>query len=615
MNDTVALDGVLNETLQEVFFPVEVSIDELYIRFISGYSKICDEGLDMARSSKVSFNTFFNSFYEDYWSNISCVTELFLEIDFSGSILIEVFRDTHNQGCSRIEYVRLDSDSLSKKTISIHAFASGMGVKGRIFVDITAYKKSTIAGLRFTTSTPPIRAAKISVGICTFKREQFLLRNLRALRDLPALNNNLARIIVVNQAATFELPELVELVRDSSRVLLVEQCNLGGCGGFTRTMHEALELEGITHHVLMDDDAIIDPRVLQNLLSLLAYIHDDFIVGGHMLDLLRPHFLYEAGAQVRSNTRIKPLHHNIDLRLLDSLAPFEKFHTVDYNAWWFCVIPIQHIRAAEFPVPIFIRGDDMEYGLRLQARGVKTVAMPGIAVWHEPFYVKVGGWQTYYDLRNRLILASTYPQRFKHESSIDMLWWLLNSAASHDYLSNALLVKAVRDFLRGPSLLEQRADLIHSEVASLAKTLAQPSVALNEFPERPAKLRPLPKAKWRLGLLVAYRLSMILLFARKDGSMQILDHEAHLSNIQARPYVKTNDIGSYRLRYEPDRRRLIRALADSLGAWFAYRRHRKTAAVSWEGKVPSLRSRETWQAIFQSDAQRYEAATNSKETD
>ena len=43
------------------------------------------------------------------------------------------------------------------------------------------------------------------------------------------------------------------------------------------------------------------------------------------------------------------------------------------------------------PLPVFIRGDDVEYGLRLYMRGVDTIVMPGIAVWHEPFYLKIGG--------------------------------------------------------------------------------------------------------------------------------------------------------------------------------------------------------------------------------
>lgn len=611
MNDDVAVEVKQGELVQEVFFPNDASIDSLYLRYLAGYMEIADDVLKMEKGSKVSFNTFFNSFYESYWAEISSTGDIFLEIDFSGSILLEVFRDTKHNGCNKIAFIRLDSESPETKYVPLGSIFSDVGESGRVFVDITARKKAEIAGLRFKTNTPPKRQPKISIGICTFNREKFLLRNLRAMLALPSLNEGLVKIIVANQGPPFADPYLVELANDSERVLLVEQGNLGGCGGFTRTMYEALNLEGITHHVLMDDDVLIDARVLQNLISLLAYIKDDVVIGGLMLDMLRPNFLYEAGAQVRSNTRIKSLHHNIDLRALDALIPFNKYHSVDYNAWWFCTIPIGHIREAEFPAPIFIRGDDMEYGLRLQERGVKTIAMPGIAVWHEPFYVKVGGWQTYYDLRNRLILASTYPHRFKLESSIDVLWWMLNAVASHDYLSATLLAKAVRDFLRGPEFFDIGADTIHAEVALLAKSLAQPSVAKSEIPAPPGKLRRMPKSDWALGLLVTYRIAMTILFGKKGGAMLLHDHEANLSNIGPRPYVKTNGIGSYRLLFEPDRPRLMRALADSFGAWRAYRRQRHAAAAAWGQQVPQLRSRDAWQAIFETDAAKREAASIS----
>lgn len=627
MSGAIALPVDSGTLIQEMIYPKDVRIEQLYLRYITGHSEVVENSLCLEEGAKVSFNTYFNSFYESYWDDISCISDLFLEIEFSGSVLVEVFRDTKNNGCHKINFVQLDSNSLDKKTITLGASAArnlrqkprtysldrrtitlgaldlSVGETGRIFIDITAREKSQVAALRFKTNTKPRRQAKISVGICTFNREKFLLRNLRALLALPSIRGSLAKIVVVNQGPQFGSTELAELVRNSGNILLVEQSNLGGCGGFTRTMHEALKLEGVTHHVLMDDDAVIDARVLEKLLALLSFINDDMVVGGHMLDLMRPHFLYEAGAQVRYNTRINPMHHNIDLRAVDSLIPFNKYHSVDYNAWWFCAIPIEHIRAAEFPAPIFIRGDDMEYGLRLQERGVKTVAMPGIAVWHEPFYVKVGGWQTYYDLRNRLILASTYPHRFKHESPLHLLWWMLKAAASHDYLTAALLVKAVRDYLHGPSFLEKGAGAVHAEVVALAKSLAQPSVAESELPAPPAKLRCMPKSDWAHGLLVAYRIAMTLLFAnRRSGATLLLDREANLSNIGPKPYIKTNGPGSYRLRYEPDRHRLVKALVDSFCAWSAYRRQRNLVAKVWREQIPKLRSRDAWQAIFELDA-------------
>ncbi|RAZ20198.1 glycosyltransferase family 2 protein, partial [Klebsiella oxytoca] len=58
------------------------------------------------------------------------------------------------------------------------------------------------------------------------------------------------------------------------------------------------------------------------------------------------------------------------------------------------------VRKDNLPLPIFIRGDDLEYGLR----NMKTlILMNGICVWHEPFENKYSSFLAYYVIRNRLI--------------------------------------------------------------------------------------------------------------------------------------------------------------------------------------------------------------------
>ena len=36
----------------------------------------------------------------------------------------------------------------------------------------------------------------------------------------------------------------------------------------------------------------------------------------------------------------------------------------DYSAWWYCCMPMRVVREDNLPFPLFIRGDDVEYGLR-----------------------------------------------------------------------------------------------------------------------------------------------------------------------------------------------------------------------------------------------------------
>jgi hypothetical protein len=50
----------------------------------------------------------------------------------------------------------------------------------------------------------------------------------------------------------------------------------------------------------------------------------------------------------------------------------------------------------------------MEYGARLARNGLQTIPVPGIAVWHEPFYLKLGTWHYYFEVRNRLTMLSLH---------------------------------------------------------------------------------------------------------------------------------------------------------------------------------------------------------------
>jgi len=588
--------------LQNILLPVESSVEDelLYVRPLTGYAEISDSTLQMQKNASISFNTYFNSFYADYWKHLTGVENVFLEIEFSGSIAISVFEDVQGRGCNRISSIRVDAKI---PTVRIFPIPFSMGV-GRIFFDITALEKSSVRVMRFVTDKKRAHKISLSIGICTFNREKFLLKNLRALLKEDLLLDSISKIILVNQGPSFDTPELAELVGNTPQVSLIEQGNLGGCGGFTRTMYEAMRIEGVTHHVLMDDDARIDPRVLDNLVLLLSFSGNSKVIGGHMLDLVRPQVLYEAGALVKSNTRLISLNHNVDLRSVFSLTSFSKYQRVDYNAWWFCVIPTEHLRKQELPAPIFIRGDDMEYGIRLQEAGIQTVAMPGIAVWHEPFYLKVGGWQVYYDLRNRLILASTYPERFKLEAPVDLLWSMLKAAVSHDYLTCELLVRATRDFLYGPNLLTRSADEIHSEISSLAKTLALPTIAESELPAPPVKLRRMPKSDLGLARLVVWRFVQNIATRKPERAKLLLDREANISNIGPNPYVKTNQFGSYYLLYAPDRLRLLGAFYNALCVLWVYVRRKRKVSKAWADQVPAYRTPQFWESTFDADAKK-----------
>ncbi len=103
-------------------------------------------------------------------------------------------------------------------------------------------------------------------------------------------------------------------------------------------------------------------------------------------------------------------HHDLAERTLRQTPWLHRRVDVDYNAWWMCLIPRSVAEELGMPLPLFIKWDDAEYGLRARAAGYRTATVPGIAIWHMSFLEKddTSDWQAYFHYRNRLVAAALH---------------------------------------------------------------------------------------------------------------------------------------------------------------------------------------------------------------
>ena len=111
-------------------------------------------------------------------------------------------------------------------------------------------------------------------------------------------------------------------------------------------------------------------------------------------------------------------------------------------------------------LPLFIKWDDSEFGLRAKAAGYPTVTFPGAAVWHVPWTDKNDAldWQSYFHQRNRFVAAllhSPYPHggRMVRESLNHQIKHLV----SMQYSTVELRHLALEDVLRRPRRAARRA--------------------------------------------------------------------------------------------------------------------------------------------------------------
>jgi galactofuranosylgalactofuranosylrhamnosyl-N-acetylglucosaminyl-diphospho-decaprenol beta-1,5/1,6-galactofuranosyltransferase len=138
-----------------------------------------------------------------------------------------------------------------------------------------------------------------------------------------------------------------------------------------------------------------------------------------------------------------------------------------------CLIPRQVAEEIGLPLPVFIKWDDAEYGLRAGKAGYPTVTLPGVAIWHLSWSDKddATDWQAYFHWRNRLVVAALHsPYRHGRTMLLDMLRWDLKYLIMLQYSATALHQRAYEDFLAGPDRLFELLPKALPEVRKEAST-------------------------------------------------------------------------------------------------------------------------------------------------
>ena len=123
-------------------------------------------------------------------------------------------------------------------------------------------------------------------------------------------------------------------------------------------------------------------------------------------------------------------------------------------------------------LPLFLKWDDSEFGLRAKAAGYPTVTFPGAAVWHIPWTDKNDAldWQAYFHQRNRFVAALLHSP---YERGGRMVRESLNHQIAHlvsmQYSTVELRLMALEDVLDGPYALHDKLPTRLAEVNAFRK--------------------------------------------------------------------------------------------------------------------------------------------------
>ncbi|CAN5205992.1 glycosyltransferase [soil metagenome] len=490
--------------LQRVLMPR--AADALKVRSLyldetgaSGRGRVLDrESVILPAGNEISFATYFNAFPASYWRRWTTLTGVVLRLQLDGPSRVDVYRSKADGDTIHVTGAPTDG---AEHTIEFELDLTPFEDGGWYWFDITAGEEP-VALLRagWWATARPVEPAKLAIGICTFNRPDDCVAAMAALADDPLVLDQISLLVVADQGPN-KVRDAAGYARArdgfAGRLRLVEQPNLGGSGGFSRAMYEVLTDSDATHLIFLDDDIELEPDSIARAFAFARFAKHPMLVGGQMLALQNRSVLHTMGEVVQRDKffwRGAPntcYGHDFSRTTLRKAKHLHRRIDVDYNGWWMCLIPRAVIEQVGLPLPLFIKWDDAEYGLRAAAAGYPTATLPGAAIWHLSWTDKddATDWQAYFHVRNRIVAAALHT-RYRRGGALirDNLKYDLKYLLMLQYSTVALRHLAIEDLLRGqdalfdllttalPTIREQRAEFLDGQVRDSSSDFPLPSM-------------------------------------------------------------------------------------------------------------------------------------------
>ncbi|MFT4286870.1 glycosyltransferase [Nocardioides sp.] len=579
------------------------------------------------QGERLSFGTYFNAFPASYWRRWSVVKEVTLTVRVKGAgASLTVYKSNAVGRSQRVDAAENGTESGEVRSHAFELTLTPFVDGGWYWYNVVAGDEDAVVESATWTAEVPDELGQhntTDIAITTHNLPDFCAKLLGQLSDedlLPYLDT----VFVMDQGTKHVTAS--EFFADAEKGLqgklkVIEQGNLGGSGGYARGELESVRKGTATYLLQMDDDVVCEPEGIIRAVTFGDLCRRPTLVGGHMFNIYARSRLHSFGEIVqpwRFWWQSAPgvfVDWDFSARNLRSTRWLHQRVDVDYNGWFMCLIPRQVLEEIGLSLPLFIKWDDSEYGLRAKAAGYPTVSFPGAAVWHVPWTDKNDAvdWQAYFHLRNRFIAAllhSVYPKggRMVRESLNHQIAHLV----SMQYSTAELRLQALEDVLKGPEHLHGMLATRLAEVNAFRKQFSDAQLEADRE-AFPAVRRTKPPRKGRDGTEVPSRLKLLmsaglmpLRQAKPVRSLARQYPEAEIPAADAKWYriarydsavVSMND-GTSAALYQRDPVRFRDLMKRTLAVHERYRREWPELAKRYREALPQITSPEAWEETF-----------------
>ena len=440
---------------------------DLYIKTPEG--SVCAPEINgCLLQGSVDFFTYFNACSLAKWKKYAGIKRVYLHLEFANEAInkeyactIQFFGRSYldSAASSLASGVRLTStmgktkengslvfDLLIPET-DYEVIGFALDVRGGVVLEKAHYYARV--------AEEQINSVKIALCTTTFLKEDYIIPNIELVKnEVLAADDVIAKnfhMFVIDNGRTLD----AEALSDEG-VTVLPNPNVGGSGGFARGMMEAMKHdENFTHVLLMDDDVSISTESLRrtfNLLSLATGKYKNAFINGAMLVAEEPNRQFEDVSYVVNSGAYASVKSN--KYYMDQQQYIVRNEHIDveipkaYGAWWFSCIPVSAIEQVGLPLPLFVRCDDVEYGMR--AKPI-YMTMNGICVWHDGFMGRSrASVDSYQYVRNFLIMIAMTDCSSQDLFMLRMERALRLQLRVMSYDAADLILDGIADYLKGP---------------------------------------------------------------------------------------------------------------------------------------------------------------------
>ena len=413
----------------------------------------------LVTNGKADFFTYLNSFSLFKWKKYTNTGDIELNIVCEGKFKINLLGYYSENKKIKKEVFPSEEYDLTEKTEiklkvpeNLKASSIGFAIDGNCII-YSGYWSTEV-------DESVLNDVRISVVTVTFRKEDYIRRNAEILNkelfgsDESAKDNIRLRIIDNDKSRVLSAEEFT-----NEYVHYTANENVGGSGGYARGMIESINDTDFnpTHVLLMDDDVIVLTESFIRTYSLLRLVkkeYDERFISGAMLFYEKMDIQHEDVGYVHNDGSYGPnkrdMHFEKRKDVFENDEDFE-YHENSYAGWWYCCIPVKKIDRDKLPIPLFVRGDDVEYSL---ANHAEFLSLNGICIWHKGFADKFSAnIELYMVHRNSLIIQamSGICEGIDFIKRIDDFFW--NELRRLSYSNCELLLDSIEDFCKGPEFL------------------------------------------------------------------------------------------------------------------------------------------------------------------